>query len=118
MNFSHSAAIYEHAPETVQSGERERRGRENKRQCINKELKLQFNVIELCEICPGLRQELERTSKSINNIFDLKLKLNSIKTFSLLVCTHMWYAYLVCVSVCLCLRVKPEVNATDYLHYL
>lgn len=103
MNFSHSAAIYEHAPETVQRGERER-GRENKRQCINKELKLQFNVIELCEICPGLRQELEGPSKSINNIFDLKLKLNSIKTFSLLVCTHMWYAYLVrvCVFVFAC----------------
>lgn len=103
MNFSHSAAIYEHAPETVQRGERER-GRENKRQCINKELKLQFNVIELCEICPGLRQELEGPSKSINNIFDLKLKLNSIKTFSLLVCTHMRYAYLVrvCVFVFAC----------------
>lgn len=101
MNFSHSAAIYEHAPETLQGREREKeRGRENKRQCINKELKLQFNVIELCEICPGLRQELEGPSKSINNIFDLKLKLNSIKTFSLLPSVHTCGTHILCVCVC------------------
>lgn len=46
---------------------------------------------------------MEGTLKSINNIFDLKLKFNSIKTFSLLLTElppHTCGTHIFCVCVC------------------
>lgn len=128
MNFSDSAAIYEHAPEEEIDREREREW-ENKRQCINKALKLQFNVIELCEICHGIEASVGRGPlKSINNIFDLKLKLNSIKTFLLRLTdvrrmyTHTCGTYIFCprlMSLIICIIYKnSHVMIKIYAHTL